>query len=98
EDIPHLLTPVVVDTKQAANALQWAVREMEDRYKTLAASGVRNIDQYNRNIRAAMLEPAAAKTDKPEGTPELKTMAYVIVIIDELADLMMASGKEVEES
>ncbi|HKW01280.1 MAG TPA: DNA translocase FtsK 4TM domain-containing protein [Vicinamibacterales bacterium] len=98
EDIPHLLTPVVVDTKQAANALQWAVREMEERYKTLAASGVRNIDQYNRNIRAAMLEPPAAKTDKPEGTPELKTMAYVIVIIDELADLMMAAGKEVEES
>jgi len=97
EDIPHLLTPVVVDTKQAANALQWAVREMEERYKTLAASGVRNIDQYNRNVRAAMLEPAAAK-DKPEGAPELKTMAYVIVIIDELADLMMAAGKEVEES
>jgi S-DNA-T family DNA segregation ATPase FtsK/SpoIIIE len=95
EDIPHLLTPVVVDTKQAANALQWAVREMEERYKTLAASGVRNIEQYNRNIRAAMLEPAA---EKPEGTPELKTMAYVIVIIDELADLMMAAGKEVEES
>ena len=95
EDIPHLLTPVVVDTKQAANALQWAVREMEERYKTLAASGVRNIDQYNRNIRAAMLEPAA---EKPEGAPELKTMAYVIVIIDELADLMMAAGKEVEES
>ena len=56
EDIPHLLTPVVVDPKQAANALRWAVREMEERYKTLAAHGVRNIDQYNRNIRAAMLE------------------------------------------
>src|SRR5262249_35089804 len=65
--------------------------------KTLAASGVRNIDQYNRNIRAAMLEPAAAK-DKPEGAADLKTMAYVIVIIDELADLMMAAGKEVEEA
>ncbi len=96
EDIPHLLTPVVVDTKQAANALQWAVREMEERYKTLAASGVRNIEQYNRNVRAAMLE--RGKADKPEGAPELKTMPYVIVIIDELADLMMAAGKEVEES
>ena len=50
EDIPHLLTPVVVDPKQAANALRWAVREMEERYKTLAAHGVRNIDQYNRNV------------------------------------------------
>src|SRR5438552_7214688 len=49
EDIPHLLTPVVVDPKQAANALRWAVREMEERYKTLAAVGVRNIDQFNRN-------------------------------------------------
>ena len=53
EDIPHLLTPVVVDPKQAANALRWAVREMEERYKTLAAEGVRNIEQYNRNIAAA---------------------------------------------
>ena len=51
EDIPHLLTPVVVDPKQAANALRWAVREMEERYKTLAADGVRNIDQFNRNVR-----------------------------------------------
>ena len=52
EDIPHLLTPVVVDPKLAANALRWAVREMEERYKTLAAVGVRNIEQYNRNLRA----------------------------------------------
>ena len=51
EDIPHLLTPVVVDPKQAANALRWAVREMEERYKTLAAEGVRNIEQYNRNVQ-----------------------------------------------
>ena len=51
EDIPHLLTPVVVDPKQASNALRWAVREMEERYKTLAAEGVRNIEQYNRNMR-----------------------------------------------
>ena len=53
EDIPHLLTPVVVDPKQAANALRWAVREMEERYKTLAAVGVRNIEQYNRNLKLA---------------------------------------------
>jgi S-DNA-T family DNA segregation ATPase FtsK/SpoIIIE len=94
EDIPHLLTPVVVDPKQAANALRWAVREMEERYKTLAAQGVRNIDQYNRNVRAAILEPGA----REPGAPELKAMPYIVVIIDELADLMMAASKEVEES
>ena len=54
EDIPHLLTPVVVDPKQAANALRWAVREMEERYKTLAAEGVRNIEQFNRNMQQAI--------------------------------------------
>jgi S-DNA-T family DNA segregation ATPase FtsK/SpoIIIE len=95
EEIPHLLTPVVVDPKQAANALRWAVREMEERYKTLAAHGVRNIDQFNRNIRAAKAEQTGPP---PPDQPELRTMAYVVVIIDELADLMMAAGKEVEES
>ena len=63
EDIPHLLTPVVVDPKQAANALRWAVREMEERYKTLAAEGVRNIEQYNRNVHQAHRREAhAART------------------------------------
>jgi S-DNA-T family DNA segregation ATPase FtsK/SpoIIIE len=95
EGIPHLLTPVVVDPKQAANALRWGVHEMEERYKTLAAQGVRNIEQFNRNVRAAMLEPASARA---EAGVELKTMPYIIVIIDELADLMMAASKEVEES
>ncbi len=95
EDIPHLMTPVVVEPKQAANALRWAVREMEERYKTLAAAGVRNIDQHNRNIRAMLEENKEAKTD---AGVELKTLPYIIVIIDELADLMMVAGKEVEES
>ena len=63
EDIPHLLTPVVVDPKQAANALRWAVREMEERYKTLAAAGVRNIEQYNRNIAQHIAE----RHTPPEG-------------------------------
>jgi S-DNA-T family DNA segregation ATPase FtsK/SpoIIIE len=96
EDIPHLLTPVVVDPKQASNALRWGVHEMEERYKTLAKHGVRNIDQYNRNIRGMIQEQGGA-TKADDGT-ELKTMPYIIVIIDELADLMMAAGKEVEES
>ncbi|MEQ1575269.1 MAG: DNA translocase FtsK 4TM domain-containing protein, partial [Vicinamibacterales bacterium] len=93
EDIPHLLTPVVVDPKKASNALRWAVREMEERYKTLAAEGVRNIEQYNRNIRLA-LEESGAATD-PEAP---RTLPFIVVVIDELADLMMVAGNEVEES
>jgi S-DNA-T family DNA segregation ATPase FtsK/SpoIIIE len=93
EEIPHLMTPVVVDPKQAANALRWAVREMEDRYKTLAAVGVRNIDQYNRNIRAAL-----AEGQTPDEGQEMKTLPFIVVVIDELADLMMVASNEVEES
>jgi S-DNA-T family DNA segregation ATPase FtsK/SpoIIIE len=93
EEIPHLLTPVVVDPKKAANALRWAVHEMEERYKTLAAEGVRNIDQYNRNIRLALAESGAAKDpDAPKPLP------FIVVVIDELADLMMVASNEVEES
>jgi DNA segregation ATPase FtsK/SpoIIIE, S-DNA-T family len=93
EDIPHLLSPVVVDPKKASNALRWAVREMEERYKTLAAEGVRNIEQYNRNIRLALEEGGASKDpDAPRPLP------FIVVVIDELADLMMVAGNEVEES
>ena len=94
EDIPHLLTPVVVDPKQAANALRWAVREMEERYKTLAAEGVRNIEQYNRNIQQAITE----KRTPPEGGEMARPLPFIVVIIDELADLMMVASNEVEES
>jgi S-DNA-T family DNA segregation ATPase FtsK/SpoIIIE len=93
EEIPHLLTPVVVDPKQAANALAWAVHEMEERYKTLAAEGVRNIDQYNRNVRQAM-----EQGQKPDEGEEFRTLPYIVVVIDELADLMMVASHEVEES
>jgi DNA segregation ATPase FtsK/SpoIIIE, S-DNA-T family len=93
EDIPHLLSPVVVDPKKAANALRWAVREMEERYKTLAAFGVRNIDQYNRNVRG-MIE---AKEVAKEGDPP-RPLPFIVVVVDELADLMMVAGNEVEES
>ena len=68
EDIPHLLTPVVVDPKQAANALRWAVREMEERYKTLAAFGVRNIEQYNRNVRAMQEEKQRSRSSTTRAT------------------------------
>jgi S-DNA-T family DNA segregation ATPase FtsK/SpoIIIE len=93
DDIPHLLTPVVVDPKQAANALRWAVREMEERYKTLAAEGVRNIEQYNRNIQQALLEKRT-----PEAAEPPKPLPFIVVVIDELADLMMVASNEVEES
>jgi DNA segregation ATPase FtsK/SpoIIIE, S-DNA-T family len=93
EDIPHLLTPVVVDPKQAANALRWAVREMEERYKTLAAEGVRNIEQYNRNVQQAI----DGKYTPKDGVPP-KPLPFIVVVIDELADLMMVASNEVEES
>ncbi|MBI3400062.1 MAG: DNA translocase FtsK [Acidobacteria bacterium] len=93
EDIPHLMTPVVVDPKQAANALRWAVREMEERYKTLAAEGVRNIEQYNRNVRQAITEKRT-----PQDGQEPKPLPFIVVVIDELADLMMVASNEVEES
>jgi S-DNA-T family DNA segregation ATPase FtsK/SpoIIIE len=96
EDIPHLLTPVVVDPKQAANALRWAVREMEERYKTLAAVGVRNIEQYNRNLKLAQGENNGPVLD--DNGIEVKPLPFIIVLIDELADLMMIAGNEVEES
>jgi DNA segregation ATPase FtsK/SpoIIIE, S-DNA-T family len=93
EDIPHLLTPVVVDPKQAANALRWAVREMEERYKTLAAEGVRNIEQYNRNMQHAIAEKRT-----PTDGERPKPLPFIVVLIDELADLMMVASSEVELS
>ena len=100
EDIPHLLTPVVVDPKRAANALRWAVREMEERYKRLAAEGVRNIDQYNRNIARLLKDTQQSRKSKPPSPDEdvPTPLPYVVLAIDELADLMMVASKEVEES
>jgi S-DNA-T family DNA segregation ATPase FtsK/SpoIIIE len=89
EDIPHLLTPVVTDAKVASNVLKWAVGEMEKRIRKLASEGVRNIEQYNNIIRA---EKASA------GDEQLTPLHYIVIIIDELADLMMVSSHEVEES
>src|SRR5262249_8200768 len=93
EDIPHLLSPVVVDPKKAANALRWAVREMEERYKTLAAEGVRNIEQYNRNVRNLLQDKSVAKSDDAP-----RPLPFIVVVIEELADLMMVASNEVEES
>ncbi len=93
EDIPHLATPIIKDPKRAAIALKWAVSEMEKRYKDLAGWGVRNIDGFNEEVKNRTAE---GELDE-DGNP-FKTLPYIVIIIDELADLMMVSGKEVEES
>jgi S-DNA-T family DNA segregation ATPase FtsK/SpoIIIE len=95
EDIPHLLTPVVTDPKIAANVLKWAVGEMEKRIRKLASEGVRNIEQFNNIIRA---EKGGTRAPVAEGEEELKPLHYIVIIIDELADLMMVSSHEVEEA
>jgi S-DNA-T family DNA segregation ATPase FtsK/SpoIIIE len=92
ENIPHLLTPVVTDAKIASNVLKWAVAEMERRIRMLASEGVRNIEQFNNIIRA---EKGAREDEDGE---ELKPLHYIVIVIDELADLMMISAHEVEES
>jgi S-DNA-T family DNA segregation ATPase FtsK/SpoIIIE len=84
EDIPHLLTPIVTDPKKAANALNWAVRTMEDRYRLLAEHGVRNISQFNLLV------------NELEADDDLEPIPYIVIIVDELADLMMTAGKDVE--
>jgi S-DNA-T family DNA segregation ATPase FtsK/SpoIIIE len=92
EDIPHLLTPVVTDAKVAANVLKWAVTEMEKRIRILASEGVRNIEQFNNVVRGE-----DGTGESAEGEP-LKPLHYIVIVIDELADLMMVSAHEVEES
>ncbi|MFT3807362.1 DNA translocase FtsK [Arenimonas sp.] len=107
EGIPHLLAPVVTDMKQAANALRWCVAEMERRYQLMAALGVRNLAGFNRKIKEAqdakqpIRDPIQMKRLPPDGTPEmvpfLEPLPFIVVIVDELADMMMIVGKKVEE-
>jgi S-DNA-T family DNA segregation ATPase FtsK/SpoIIIE len=105
EGIPHLLTPVVTDMNEAANALRWCVGEMERRYRLMAALGVRNIANYNRKVRDAdqagkpIPDPLFNPEEALEGTehPVLQQLPYIVIIIDELADMMMVVGKKVEE-
>ncbi|MFQ5932645.1 MAG: DNA translocase FtsK, partial [Nitrospiraceae bacterium] len=100
EGIPHLLTPVVTDMKQAANAMRWGLAEMERRYQLMAALGVRNITGYNRKVKEAeerdkpILDPLAGPDE--EAAP-LVTLPYVVIVVDELADIMLVTGKKVEE-
>ena len=104
EGIPHLLTEVVTDMKDAANALRWSVVEMERRYKLMSALGVRNLAGYNEKIEqaAAMGRPIPDPFWKPGDSmdmtpPVLEKLPYIVVLVDEFADLMMAVGKKVEE-
>ncbi len=95
QDIPHLLTPVVTDPKKASEVLKWVVWEMECRIKMLASEGVRNIDQYNNILKGAV--DAGEKKEDENGEP-LTPLPYVMVVIDELADLMMVSSADVEDA
>jgi len=112
DDIPHLLTPVITDMKDAASGLRWCVGEMERRYKLMAALGVRNIAGYNRKIEDAIkagnpivdplwtFDPSIVGWDETEDPPEapmLEALPYIVVVIDEFADMMMIVGKKVEQ-
>ncbi len=109
EGIPHLLAPVVTDMKQAANALRWCVAEMERRYQLMAALGVRNISGFNRRVKDALeagkpikdpvmlLRAANDPSIDQRQIEDLTPLPYVVVVVDELADLMMIVGKKVEE-
>lgn len=101
EGVPHLLTPVVTDMKEAAHALNWCVAEMERRYRLMAAMGVRNISGYNRQVKDAAQKGEPIKDplwkDEVEAPPDLQTLPAIVVVIDEFADMMMVVGKKVEQ-
>lgn len=109
DGIPHLLTPVITDMKDAANGLRWCVAEMERRYKLMAALGVRNLAGYNRKIQESSKagtpiadplwtpDPIFAETDEEQTPPNLEKLPAIVVVIDEFADMMMIVGKKVEE-
>tara|TARA_R110001599_G_scaffold39444_14_gene120601 strand:+ start:11126 stop:13438 length:2313 start_codon:yes stop_codon:yes gene_type:complete len=109
DGIPHLLTPVITDMKDAANGLRWCVAEMERRYKLMAHLGVRNLAGYNRKLADAEREgtpivdplwkpdPILALTDEEQEAPALERLPSIVVVIDEFADMMMIVGKKVEE-
>jgi S-DNA-T family DNA segregation ATPase FtsK/SpoIIIE len=102
KDIPHLMTPIIIDPKKAANALGWAVAQMDDRYRLLASLGVRNLEQYNQLIsdprQLRRLQELRVSEENEENGQTFEYLPYIVIIIDELADLMMTSSRAVEES
>ena len=111
EGIPHLITPVVTDPKQAINALKWVVKEMEGRYQKMSLLGVRNIENYNLRIKESLkkseqifrsipagINPETGQPQTKKIEIELKKMPFIIVVVDEMADLMMVAGKEIEHA
>jgi DNA segregation ATPase FtsK/SpoIIIE, S-DNA-T family len=96
QDIPHLLVPVVTEPKIAQNALRWAVTEMESRYKKLARRGVRNLEVYNDQVRQLPIPGLNGQSEDEQEQPE--PLPYIVIVIDELADLMMTAPREIEES
>jgi len=103
EGIPHLLAPVVTDMNQASSALRWCVAEMERRYQLMSTLGVRNIAGYNRKLKEAadkgetLRDPFFTPTEENPQAPELEKLPLIVVVVDELADLMMTTGKKVEQ-
>jgi S-DNA-T family DNA segregation ATPase FtsK/SpoIIIE len=100
---PHLLTPVVTDPRRAADAVSWCVKEMELRYETLARLGYRNVDSYNEAVSSGEVEQVVAERyvdpdDAEAEATSYKRMPYVLLVIDELADLMMVAGRDVEDA
>ena len=98
DDIPHLITPVITDMQKAANGLNWCVKEMDRRYKLMSILGVRNLEGYNQKALKPSSIPQEQKEQLLEETEgDIKPLPYIVVVIDELADLMMVTGKKVEQ-
>lgn len=97
-DIPHLVTPVVIDPKKAATALSWLIHEMEQRYELFTHLRVRNIDVYNESVENGEIEVESAEGDDGENVEAIRKLPYIVCVIDELADLMMLARAEVEDA